>query len=139
MRVRWSWCFQMGVLGYLLLPFALAMTPGGGEIEQVWLDDVLAHLEAQLEVCEDEGMRDVIEYTLHRYNRIGPFGVKVMQLPEGIDGWNHPFCPGVTVDSAILLGDTKLGAFVIIHEAMHDYPPWIGHSHIDNDRILRVL
>jgi len=139
MKVRLLWCFQVGLLGFLLLPYALALTPGGGVVEQGWLDSILTHLEARLEVCKDEKMAGVLEYTICRYRRIGPFCVKVMQLPEGIDGWNHPLCPGVTIDSAILLGDTHLGAFVLVHEAMHDYPPWIGHLHIDNDHILEVV
>ncbi len=64
MKVRWSWCFQVSLLGFILLPYALAWTPGGGDIEQRWLDDVLTHLEARLEVCEDEGMREVMEVHL---------------------------------------------------------------------------
>lgn len=139
MKVRWSWCFQVSLLGFIFLPFALALAPSGGEIEQRWLNDVIAHLEARVEVCEDEGMREVMEHVLRRYDYIGPFGVSVMQLPETILGLNSPLCPGITIDSAVLLGDVKLGAFVIVHEAMHDYPPWIGHSHINNQRILRSL
>lgn len=139
MKVRWSWCLQVSLLGYLLLPYALAVTPGGGEIEQKWLDDVLTHLEARMEVCEDKEICEVMKYTVRKYNTIGPFGVKVMQLPEGIDGWNHPFCRGVTIDSTVLLGDIRLGAFVLVHEAMHDYLPWVGHSHIDDARILEAV
>ena len=138
-KVRWSWCFQVSLVGFILLPYALAWTPGGGDVEQRWLDGVLTHLEARLEVCEDEGMREVMEYTIRTYNTIGPFGVKVIQLPEIISGVNNPFCRGVTIDSAILLGDIRMGAFLLVHEAMHDYPPWLGHSHIDNDRIMRVV
>ncbi len=139
MKVRWSWCFQMGLLGFLLLPFVMALTPGGGKIEQRWLDEVLTHLEARLEGCEDEEIREAMEYTLHKYNTIGPFGVKVMQLPESIYGLNFPLCPGIIIDSGVLLEGIELGAFVVVHEAMHDYPPWFGHSHIDDDKILESL
>ena len=139
MKVRWSWCFQVSLLGFLLLPFALAMTPSGGEVEQRRLDEILTHLEARMEVCEDDKMREVMEYTLGKYNTIGPFGVRVVQLPESILGLNTPFCRGVTIDSGVLLESDTMGAHILLHEAMHDYPPWFGHSHIDDGKILEAL
>ncbi len=139
MRVRWLWCLQVSLMVFVLLPYGLAFIPGGGGVEQRWLDDVLTHLEARLEVCEDTEMREVMEYVLRHYDRVGIFKVRVVQLPEGVAGLNNPLCPGIVIDSTILLDSVEVGAFIIVHEAMHDYPPWFGHSHIDNDRILRSL
>lgn len=124
-----------------LLMFALTPClpwPGGGEVEQKWLDRVIAHLETRRD-CQDPHIREAINLTIERYHTIGHFGVKVMQLPEGIDGINNVLCPGITVDCAILTEDVKLGALVLVHETMHDMPPYIGHSHIDNQQILRSL
>ncbi len=135
--MRIQWCLQVAIVGYILLPYLTNLLPGGGTSEQLWLDQVVALIETR--GCQDPEMREVLAYTARRYRRIGPFGVRVMQLPEGKDGLNHPFCPGFTIDEGVLDWSLKEGAFVVVHEAMHDVPPHFGHTHIDNQQIWDAL
>ena len=62
-----------------------------------------------------------------------------MQLPEGTHGYNMPNCPGMTIDEEVPHLGLKYGAMVVVHEAMHDLPPYFFHTHIDNDLILESL
>lgn len=130
--MRIGWCLQVAIVGFILSPYLAALLPGGGDYEQRWLDQVIAHLET----IDDPEIQEVIDYTIRRYSRIGPFGVSVRQLPESIAGINNPFCRGMTIDESVLRRSIWFGASIIIHEAMHDYPPYFGHSHIDDDKIM---
>ncbi len=139
-KPRFFRCFLVAFLVFSILPpFVACFLPGGGVYEQVWLDEVVAHLKLKRIDCQDEYILKAIDLTLEKYTVIKPFGVKVLQLPEGIDGVNNVLCPGVTIDSSILMEGVAVGALVLVHETMHDMPPYIGHTHIDNDRILKVI
>jgi hypothetical protein len=132
---RLGGCIQTAIVVLLLLPYALVFTPGGGEEEQRWLDAVITHLEEKRDVCTDPEMKEIIDYTIRRYHRIGAFGVRVVQLPEDVLGVNSPFCPGITLDESLTEYHVVEGAAVLVHEAMHDYWPHFGHTHIDDERI----
>jgi hypothetical protein len=80
-------------------------------------------------------MQEIIDYTIKRYNRIGPFGVKIVQLPEDTLGINSPFCRGVTLDESLVDASIGFGSSILVHEAMHDHFPNFGHTHIDDERI----
>lgn len=134
-HVRIGWCFRAAIVILILFPWACSLAPGGGEKEQRWLDDVIVHLKERREVCDDPEMKEIIDYTIRRYHRIGAFGVRIVQLPEGVLGINSPFCPGVTLDESMTEYHLVDGAAVLVHEAMHDYWPHFGHSHIDDERI----
>lgn len=82
-------------------------------------------------------MKEIIDYTIRRYHRIGAFGVRVVQLPEGVLGINSPFCPGVTLDESLTEYHHVYGAEILVHEAMHDYWPHFGHTHIDDMHISK--
>jgi len=131
---RIGWCLQVAFVGFILSPYLTALLPGGGDYEQQWLDYVIAHLET----IDDPEMQEVIDYTIRRYNHIGPFGVSVRQLPERKLGFNNPFCRGMTIDESVLRESIPFGASILVHEAMHDYWPHFGHSHIDHDEIVRI-
>jgi len=105
--------------------------PYGGDAEQAKLNTVIAHLERCRDVCEDPEMKKVMNYTIRRYNHIGPFSVAVMQLREDTLALNNPFCPGMTIDESVLRYSVPFAASILVHEALHDYPPFFGHSHID--------
>lgn len=137
MTIRWSWCFQTAILIFILLPYATCLMPHGGDYEQEWLDRVIAHLESR--ECDDPKMQEIIDYTIRRYNRIGPLCVRVVQLPETVAGMNNPFAMGLDLDESMLDYDISIGAEVLVHEAMHDYWPHFGHSHIDDDRIMEAV
>lgn len=131
---RIGWCLQVAFVSFIFSPFLAVLLPGGGEYEQCWLDQVIAHLET----IDDPEMQEVIDYTIRRYSHIGRFGVSVRQLPESQIGLNNPFCRGMTIDESVLRESIPFGASIVVHEAMHDYWPHFGHSHIDHDKLVRL-
>lgn len=108
----------------------------GGIAEQYWLDRVVDHLRTLRLDCNDPELDEVLEYTIRRYNRIGPFDVAVSRCDwypfhNDIIGLNNPLVPGITIDLDVLHRySIHRGAVLLVHEALHDYPPYLGHSHI---------
>ncbi len=139
MNIRFSLCIQTAIVLLLLTPYVALFVPGGGQREQAWLNQVVAHLEQKSKTCTDPGMKEMIDYTVRRYNYVGPFGVKVVQLSDDILGINIPFCRGVTLDEELVEGNIPFGASVLVHEAMHDHFPFFGHSHIDDTCIWKAV
>ena len=129
--IRIGWCLQVAIIGCILTPWLTALLPYGGDTEQTKLNTVIAHLERCRDVCEDLEMKKVMDYTIRRYNRIGPLNVAVMQLREDTLALNNPLCPGMTLDESVLRYPVPFAASIVLHEALHDYPPYLGHSHID--------
>ena len=137
--VRLWLCTKVALLLFAFVPYLMIFVPGGGEYEQRWLDQVITHIEAKRDVCEDPEMKEILDYTARRYDYIGFSGVQVVQLPEEYLGFNAPHCPGITIDECHLRRSIKFAAATIVHEAMHDYPPYYWHFHIDDSRILEAL
>lgn len=110
---------------------------GDRGMEQAWLDRIIHELQRE-RIHADPELREVIDYTIHRYNRIGPWDVMVMPLggwPFTKDGYevvgcNCPFCPGLTLDPRLMEYPIKEAASVLLHEATHDYWPFM-HPYID--------
>ena len=121
-----------GALLWLSLPFigGCYYVGCGPRPEQEWLDKVIAHI--QTLHSDDPEVQGVIDYTLARYSRIGPWDVMVAPLaaPEGAAGMNCPWCPGLTLDPQVLSYPIPLGAEVLLHEAGHDYYPFF-HPWVD--------
>jgi len=138
-RIRWWWCTKVALLLFAFIPYLTFFVPGGGKSEQVWLDKVIEHIEVKRDECEDPEMKAILDYIARWYNYIGFCGVMVVQLPEGILGLNVPHCPGITLDECHLRGTIKFAASTLVHEAMHDYPPYYCHFHIDDNHILETL
>jgi hypothetical protein len=138
---RFKLCFVVALISFCIAPYLSNLLPGGGEEAQRWLDREIAHIERCIETCEDDYVRSAMEYTVKHYRRVGPFGVRVMQLPDGTHGYNMPTCPGITIDEEVQHMGLEYGAFVLVHEAMHNwsFPPSFFHYHIDNDAILEAL
>jgi hypothetical protein len=136
---RFRLCFVIALVCFCIAPYLTNLLPGGGEEEQKWLDRVIARIERRIETCEDDYVRSAMEYTVKHYRRVGLFGVRVMQLPEGTHGYNMPTCPGITIDEEVTHLSAWYGAYVLIHEAMHNFPPYFFHTHIDNEAILDAL
>ncbi len=139
MNIRFAACVQIAIVMAILAPYGALFVPGGGQREQLWLNQVIAHLDEKRDTCTDSGMQEMIDYTIRRYNYIGPFGVKVVQLPDSILGMNNPFCRGITLDESLVEGGIPFGASVLVHEAMHDHFPHFGHGHIDDTRIWKAV
>jgi len=135
---------RSALLGVFLFIFVLPWASGflsygtnsGGLAEQLWLDCVIDHLQTLRLNCDDPELDEVLEYTIHRYNRIGPFDVAVSRcnwypFQDHTVGLNNPLVPGVTIDISVLHQDSiHYGAMLLVHEALHDYPPYICHGHI---------
>ena len=136
--IRIGWCIQAVIIGCLLAPWLTALLPYGGAAEQTKLNTVVTHLKRCRDVCEDPKMREVMDYTIRRYNRIGPFSVAVMQLREDTFALNNPFCLGITLDEDVLRYPVPFAASILVHEALHDYFPYFGHSHIDQTYLEKL-
>lgn len=105
--------------------------------EQAYLDRCIAHIRVMHAHCNDPDLASILNYTASRYHKIGAWDVMVFPLGGAIKpgskviGCNDPLCPGITVDPCLLLEEPEDTALVIVHEAMHDYWPCYGHSHIN--------
>jgi len=132
-------CFFIAVVGFLVAPYFSNLLPGGGEEAQKWLDKEIAFLEQKIETCEDPEMKHIFEYTVKHHRRIGIFGVRVLQLPDPIHGINFPQCPGITIDEEVPHESIEYGAWILVHETMHSFPPYFFHTHIDDDQIFKSL
>ena len=130
-KVRWlrTWLGTFVVL--LILPFVAAVLPSGGAAEQVWLDQVIVEVERRRDTCDDPELRELLDYTARRYNRIGRFNVAIRYCGPLAIGINMPHCPGVTLDSTLIKGSPQFGADILVHEARHDYFPYLFHTHFD--------
>ncbi len=120
--------YAAGYLGY--------GTQFGGYWEQMWLDRAVIHLETLRQDCPDPELCGVLDYTINRYHKIGPFNVAVSRcdwypLQSRVLGMNNPLVPGMTLDLDVLMLPLHDGAMILVHEALHDYYPYVGHSHVD--------
>lgn len=134
-------CLVIALISFALAPYFSNLLPGGGVEAQEWLDKEIAYIEQHIETCEDDYVRSAMEYTVKHYREIGIFRVRVMQLPDGTLGFNMPTCPGITIDEEVQHMGLRLGAYILVHEAMHNwaFPPSFGHYHIDDYAILESL
>jgi|WetSurMetagenome_2_1015567.scaffolds.fasta_scaffold122668_3 hypothetical protein len=98
--------------------------------EQQWLDRVIEHLKT----IKSPELQPIIDYTITRYNKIGGFDVAILPLPASDDmeymGWNCLGCPGVTLDPKVMRLPIHQGAKILLHEAAHDFYPYV-HPLID--------
>ena len=121
---------------FLVLPFLTgAWYSGCGDryAEQAWLDKAVRHLKVLRLTCRDPEVRDVLDYTIRRYNRIGPWDVMVMPLA-------NPTQKTLARELALLprrharsrgahVPDPRRG-LILAHEACHDYFPYF-HPYVD--------
>ena len=122
--IRWRPCLVTAVVAVFLLPY-LQCVDRATPAEQVWLDRVIDHLRCIH--SDDPAVQSRLEYTIGRYSRIGPFGVR-FQPSLGI-AHNVPWVPGITVDpEALRLLPDRRGPDPL-PRAQHDYTPYLGHRH----------
>jgi hypothetical protein len=121
-------------LGWLAPPYVGGLwysLCGGHHYEQQWLDKAILHLKDMRAHCDDPDLAGILDYTITRYHRVGAWDV-MMAPCVGMStiGINTPHCPGLTIDPEVLTWPSEMGALVVVHEAMHNFPPYYGHSHI---------
>jgi hypothetical protein len=134
-RVAWQGAL-CGLLIMLVMPFiggAYYSMTGPHDDEQVYVDLCVHHLKSMRAACPDPELQGILDYTIQRYNHVGPWDIMVMPLqgqgPGGkVIGCNCPWCPGISLDPCNFLYPPEDTALVILHEAMHDYYPCFGHS-----------
>ena len=131
-----------GVLGIVAPPYIGGLyysLCGGHEQEQEYLDRCIEHLKVMRAYCDDPDLCEILAYTISRYRKVGAWDVMFMPLTGCVKpsckviGCNEPLCPGITLDPCLLLDAPEDTAIVIVHEALHNYWPYVGHDHI-NDR-----
>lgn len=108
---------------------------GERRMEQEWLDRTIHHLKLLREEEMDPEAREVVDYTIARYSKIGGFDVMVVPCfssdGKQYAGQNSPFCPGLTISPEVLGNySTQQSAVLLVHEAMHDYYPYY-HPYVD--------
>jgi hypothetical protein len=125
-------CILVAVLLYLIAPFGAGImyniTNPNHTVRQAWLNEVVSHLRNLRVDCKDKEIREVIDYTINRYSKVGGFDVMFMKCPElypfEFIGLNSPLCPGLTLNPEIMTYSTQIGAMVLLHESCHDYRPF---------------
>jgi hypothetical protein len=126
---------KKSILIWIFSPFYLVLFPCGSYYEQLWLDAAIAHLGELRQICDDPDLCEVLDYTMARYNKVGKFHVQVQYClrfnPYLVpNAYNSPFAPGLTLDYSVLDMPLEEGSLILAHEALHDYYPFFGHSHI---------
>lgn len=117
------------VLLFTILPYVFLLLPAGAGWDQQKLDRITAKIKRLEVACEDPYLKDVLGYTARRYTRVERGGVAIHSI-WFVGGLNVPWCPGITIDSMVWSYCDDVVLQVIVHEAMHDYPPYFFHSHI---------
>ncbi len=121
----------------IVIPFASGVwynSCGDRIVEQVWLDRIINHLKTIQRNCIDPELWEILDYTIHRYNKISGFDVMICPCFCGDGhkyvGLNAPACPGVTIDPEVMFYPIREGALVLVHESLHDYFPFLGHAYV---------
>jgi hypothetical protein len=129
-KVRWRWTFIQAVAILFCAPFVMMLLPAGTEFDQDKLDRITADLVRLEARCENQKLKDVLGYTARRYNRVERGGVTIhpMRFTAGL---NAPWCPGLTIDAETWGYCDDVVLQVLVHEAMHDYPPYFFHRHME--------
>ena len=118
---------KTGIVVSLLAPFTFYLFKCPNEQER--LDTIIARLTVLEAKCTEPKLKDVLQYTIRRYNYVGRTGVNVQPLPGDVAGLNPPWVPGVLIDDGVWKDDDQ-ALITLVHEAMHDYYPWFGHYHM---------
>jgi hypothetical protein len=139
---RLAACLVAGVIGFLAPAYVGGIYYsfcGDRPFEQRHLDGCIYYLTVLRNRCNDPELQGILDYTITRYHKVGPWDVMFIPLSNPLFagpeyktlGYNCPWCPGVTLDTDLLLRPVREGALVLVHEALHDYWPYLGHSYVD--------
>jgi hypothetical protein len=108
-----------------MLPYYSALFHRAEKEHYVQFTKARQVLAQMLEKCSNLEKKRVIAYALKRYDKLGPFDVSICSMDCA--GANVPWCPGITVNPEYFDRPMVL-ALIILHEAAHDYPPYLGHT-----------
>jgi len=120
------------IIGLTLLPLGQYFPKPGTQADKVKLDRLVGTMEEMWWDCDDPELRDLLEFTSSRYRYISRWNVRIFDYGElDIAGMNWPHMPGMTLDrwcwekcdDITLIG-------LMLHEAMHDHYPYLGHDHM---------
>ena len=115
----------IGALIIFIVPYLSMILHSAGQHDHAQFAEAQQLLAQRLMTCDNPEKRAAIAYTLWRYDRLGPFDVAI--CPTIAAGINAPWCPGITIDPKFL-DDSEVLADLLLHEALHDYPPYFGHT-----------
>ena len=119
-------CLLVSAVIIFMAPYYSVLLHSAGPYEHAQFAEAYEILATRLIDCDDPERQGAIAYTLGRYDRLGSFDVSVFHAP-GCAGVNAPWCPGITIDPEFF-DHPEILADLILHEAMHDYPPYLGHT-----------
>jgi hypothetical protein len=133
--MRYTYMFLKNFVAALVILIAFsALYPlsAGTPRDQRKLDRLIQKLDHMQRVCVDPELAELMAYTSRQYSHIGWSGISVTDLEwASVAGVNNPLFPGMTLDRECFekMPDT-LVIGLILHEAMHDYPPYLYHTHM---------
>lgn len=109
------------------LPFVSLVLPSGATpARQAKLDRVIANIERLERKCDEPKLKGALRHTAYRYRKVGTFGIRTQPLKWG-DGLNIPWVPGFIIDERTWEYSDEVFLMLIVHEAHHDFYPWLGH------------
>lgn len=119
-------CFVVSLLIVFIVPYFSVVLHRAGPREHAQFAKAQQILTERLARCDHSGRREALAYTLERYDRLGSYNVAVFSVGD-CAGINIPWVSGITIDPKFFDYPEVL-ADLLLHEAMHDYPPYFGHS-----------
>ena len=119
-------CLWVSVFIIFIVPYCSAPLHKAGVYEHTQFAKARQLLAQRFIKCDNPEKRKAIAYTLKQYNCLGPFDVAVYHV-SGCAGINAPWCPGITIDPEFF-NNPEVLADLLLHEALHDYPPYFGHT-----------
>jgi hypothetical protein len=116
----------------LLMAFSAFYPPTAGTpADQRRLDRLIQKLDHMQRTCLDPELAELMAYTSQKYNYIGWSGISVADLGwASAAGVNNPLVPGMILDRECFEMPDTLVIGLMLHEAMHDYPPYLYHTHM---------
>lgn len=119
-------CAFVALLFIFMLPYYYAFFHLEGPYEKQQFAKAIRILQLEHKLCENPERKEVIAYALKRYNKLGRFDVSIFHVAF-CAGINAPWCPGITIDPKFI-DNPHTFAMLILHEAAHDYYPYLGHT-----------
>jgi hypothetical protein len=130
LNINWWRVTKAVLVGCVLLPWVLMIPPAGTPADQVKLDRIVARIERLEASAETQKLREVLAYTARKYRRVERLNVRILPL-RLFAGMNIPWSPGVTINRKDWDSCDAIALEILVHEAMHDYPPYLTHWHIE--------
>lgn len=126
-KIYWGRALRISVLILFMLPFISLVLPSGATPErQSRLNRIIDRIERLEQACDEPKLRGALRHTAYRYRKVGVLGIRTQPLCWGA-GINIPWCPGFVIDPKAWDCSDETLLWLIVHEAHHDFYPWLGH------------